>query len=305
MTEPSFEFKRAVTRAPGASIVHGLRAQDIGTPDLARMRAAHADYIATLREAGLEVIELPGLTEVGGDLRVQNNQVLREAKFESLRSVAGIWSVAHNPALASLAGFATLERVWHVNIDNNDALTDVAWTTAFEVSTFLEIADNDRLQRVTGSPAVRLAPTTRVNIARNPALYDIEGFAGVESLDGLAIEENAALVAVSGWSGLTRLTGRGLTVARNIALEGPDGWFPGLSEASKVAIFGNTSLEPATVKALLGHVMVEGAIRIGDNKGESTFLDPCPWPRDGICDATSGTHGPGTALCVLDWEDCE
>lgn len=58
-------------------------------------------------------------------------------------------------------------------------------------------------------------------------------------------------------------------------------------------------------ESTLGHVMVEGAIRIGDNKGESTFLDRCPWPRDGICDATSGTHGPGTALCVLDWEDCE
>ena len=63
MTEASFEFSRAVTRAPGASIVHGLRALDIGTPDLARMRAAHADYIATLREAGLEVTELPPLEE--------------------------------------------------------------------------------------------------------------------------------------------------------------------------------------------------------------------------------------------------
>lgn len=61
MTESGYTFTRAITRAPGASSVNGLRAQDTGTPDLARMRAAHAEYIATLREAGLEVTELPPL----------------------------------------------------------------------------------------------------------------------------------------------------------------------------------------------------------------------------------------------------
>ena len=61
MNNPTFEFSRAITRRPSASIVNGLRAEDIGTPDLNKMLAAHAHYIATLKETGAEVIELPPL----------------------------------------------------------------------------------------------------------------------------------------------------------------------------------------------------------------------------------------------------
>jgi len=61
MTEHSYEFTRAVTRKPSASIVNGLRAQDTGTPDLAQMLKDHAHYVETLRETGAEVVELPAL----------------------------------------------------------------------------------------------------------------------------------------------------------------------------------------------------------------------------------------------------
>ena len=57
----SYEFRRAITRKPGRSIVDGLRAEDIGTPDLTRMLEAHAAYVATLRSTGAEVVELPAL----------------------------------------------------------------------------------------------------------------------------------------------------------------------------------------------------------------------------------------------------
>lgn len=57
----SYEFRRAITRKPGKSIVDGLRAEDIGTPDLTRMLEAHAAYVATLRSTGAEVVELPPL----------------------------------------------------------------------------------------------------------------------------------------------------------------------------------------------------------------------------------------------------
>ena len=63
MTDPTYEFTRAVTRRPSASIVHGLRAEDLGTPDLAKMKEAHAHYVATLKRTGAEVIELPALDE--------------------------------------------------------------------------------------------------------------------------------------------------------------------------------------------------------------------------------------------------
>ncbi len=58
MTEPTIEFTRAVTRKPSASIINGLRATDIGTPDLAQMLDDHTHYVATLRETGAEVVEL-------------------------------------------------------------------------------------------------------------------------------------------------------------------------------------------------------------------------------------------------------
>lgn len=61
MTNPSFEFSRAITRRPAASIVNGLRAEDIGTPDLEHMLEAHAHYVATLKSTGADVIELPAL----------------------------------------------------------------------------------------------------------------------------------------------------------------------------------------------------------------------------------------------------
>lgn len=52
MTEHAYEFTRAITRLPASSIVHGLRAEDVGNPDHAQMLLDHAHYVSTLREAG-------------------------------------------------------------------------------------------------------------------------------------------------------------------------------------------------------------------------------------------------------------
>ena len=57
----STHFTHAITRRPAASITHGLRAIDTGTPDLALMQAHHDAYIASLRDTGATVIELPPL----------------------------------------------------------------------------------------------------------------------------------------------------------------------------------------------------------------------------------------------------
>lgn len=61
VNEPSWQFTRAITRAPGRSVAHGLRAVDVGPPDWVRMQAAHDDYIAALADAGLIVTRLPPL----------------------------------------------------------------------------------------------------------------------------------------------------------------------------------------------------------------------------------------------------
>ncbi|UWQ74037.1 arginine deiminase family protein [Leisingera sp. M658] len=61
MQNPTFEFTRAITRRPAASIAKGLRAEDIGNPDLDSMLAAHSAYVMALRSTGAEVIELDPL----------------------------------------------------------------------------------------------------------------------------------------------------------------------------------------------------------------------------------------------------
>lgn len=61
MSEQSFRFSHAITRRPSASILAGLRAVDIGAPDLAVMQAHHDSYVAALRDTGAVVIELAAL----------------------------------------------------------------------------------------------------------------------------------------------------------------------------------------------------------------------------------------------------
>ena len=63
MTDPTYEFRRAVTRRPAPSITDGLRAEDIGTPDLGLMLAAHEAYVSALKSTGAEVIELQPLDD--------------------------------------------------------------------------------------------------------------------------------------------------------------------------------------------------------------------------------------------------
>jgi dimethylargininase len=61
MSDKSFRFSHAITRRPAPSVVHGIRGFDTGAPDLDLMLRHHGDYVAALREAGAEVIELPPL----------------------------------------------------------------------------------------------------------------------------------------------------------------------------------------------------------------------------------------------------
>ncbi|MEX0308036.1 MAG: arginine deiminase family protein [Ruegeria sp.] len=61
MTDPTFEFTRAITRRPAPTIAGGLRAEDFGNPDFDGMLAAHQAYVTALKSTGAEVIELDAL----------------------------------------------------------------------------------------------------------------------------------------------------------------------------------------------------------------------------------------------------
>lgn len=68
----SYRFTHAITRLPPASAINGLRAVDTGSPDLALMRAHHADYVAALKSTGATVVELPALEAFPDSLFVED-----------------------------------------------------------------------------------------------------------------------------------------------------------------------------------------------------------------------------------------
>lgn len=58
---PVFHFNSAIVRTPARSVVHGLRADDRGSPTHEGVQAEHDAYVAALRAAGVEVTVLPAL----------------------------------------------------------------------------------------------------------------------------------------------------------------------------------------------------------------------------------------------------
>ena len=61
--EYSYTFTHAVVRQPAKSIIKGLRAVDIGSPDYDQMICDHNDYSEALVSAGVKVISLTALDE--------------------------------------------------------------------------------------------------------------------------------------------------------------------------------------------------------------------------------------------------
>lgn len=72
MPERSFRFTHAITRTPPASAVDGLRAEDVGNPDVALMMAHHDAYVHALRQAGLEVPVVDALEDFPDSLFVED-----------------------------------------------------------------------------------------------------------------------------------------------------------------------------------------------------------------------------------------
>jgi len=59
--EYSYKFTHAIVRQPAKSIVKGLRAVDIGSPDYDQMICDHNDYVEALVSAGVKLISLTAL----------------------------------------------------------------------------------------------------------------------------------------------------------------------------------------------------------------------------------------------------
>lgn len=61
MSSHAISFTTAITRIPALSATEGLRATDMGNPDIMKMLAQHRDYLLALKSAGMVVVELPPL----------------------------------------------------------------------------------------------------------------------------------------------------------------------------------------------------------------------------------------------------
>jgi dimethylargininase len=72
MPERSFRFTHAIIRTPPASAVNGLRAEDVGNPDVGVMMAHHDSYVHALTQAGLEVRVLDALEDFPDSLFVED-----------------------------------------------------------------------------------------------------------------------------------------------------------------------------------------------------------------------------------------
>lgn len=121
----SYEFRRAITRKPGKSIVGGLRAEDIGTPDLGRMLEAHAAYVATLRSTGAEVVELPPLEAYPDAVFVEDTMLCLPELAIAMRPGAPtrMGEVAEmRPAIAKFYGDSIAEITAPGTIEGGDIL---------------------------------------------------------------------------------------------------------------------------------------------------------------------------------------
>lgn len=249
----------------------------------------------------LEVLELPALTAVAGNFDVSYNTALRDLQFPVLRSIGGAWNIQYNWNLGVLAGFPSLVEAAQIEVSQNPRLSELTLTGALTGCEKISILSNQGLERIYAEPDVEFSEVTEIGVTSNISLKVVQGFAGVTALENMTLEGNTQLGEIAGFASMTQVSN--LRIVDNDALAGPDGWFESLKYAGSVSIYKNQSLPPSRVDTLLSHLTVDGATRIGDNKGEDTALDPCPWPVDRICDAEGG-YGSGTGLCASDPEDC-
>ncbi len=72
MSGKSYTFSHAISLQPAHSITQGLRAVDIGMPDLAVFKQHHADYVAALRSTGAHVELLDALEDYPDSVFVED-----------------------------------------------------------------------------------------------------------------------------------------------------------------------------------------------------------------------------------------
>ena len=273
-------------------------------PELTEVRGDFTEVdgsFTVVENAALVRIEMPALTTLARHLHIGGNPSLNFIDFPVLDTLKGTLRIEDNDALQKMPGFAALAEAAGVRITDNDVLREVRLFSPLSVSGLFFVGGNVGLLRISVGEKATFAQESSILIHDHPVLETIDGFGAVNSVTSLRIWRNDNLREVSAFAALASIAGP-LEIIDNPTLTGPAEWFPSLRTVEDLSIHQNPGLAPAVVDALLGHVTVMGATRVGDNQGEDTALDPCPWANDGICDGVSSRYT--TALCAKDPGDC-
>lgn len=118
MSQASYTFTHAIVRAPGNSILDGLRALDTGAPELSRFKQHHQDYIAALESTGATVIQLEANEEFPDSVFVEDSALCLPEGAISMRPGAptrfGEAALMHTELLKLYGNVVALNGPGHV-----------------------------------------------------------------------------------------------------------------------------------------------------------------------------------------------
>ncbi len=144
------------------------------------------------------LIGLESLTTLGGSLIVRDNQFLTRlsgSALSNLETVGGDIEITGNAALTN-ADLPSLLYADSITIANNPALVNLGgYASLVEVGTSINITDNSALEAITGFDALG-------TIDGSYSFYYGEGHNGCRGTGGLLIESNFSLIELSAFSHL-------------------------------------------------------------------------------------------------------
>jgi dimethylargininase len=118
MSCASHTFTHAIVRAPGKSILDGLRAIDTGAPDLSIFKQHHNDYIVALESTGATVIQLDVNEEFPDSVFVEDSALCLPEGAISMRPGAatrfGEAALMHAELLSLYSNVVALDGPGHV-----------------------------------------------------------------------------------------------------------------------------------------------------------------------------------------------
>ncbi|AGC48559.1 hypothetical protein MYSTI_07287 [Myxococcus stipitatus DSM 14675] len=153
-----------------------------------------------------------------GDLVIEFNELLPAPPlFPNLRDIGGTLNLHGNPALATLVGLRTLQRINEdLIVDDNDSLTTVSELTKL-LSTHLVSVKGNKGLRTFSLPSL-FSARTGIHVEDNETLEEVGPFGGRLELGDFMLSDNPALLRIQGLGSPLNISGT-LTLLMNKKVE--------------------------------------------------------------------------------------